>query len=101
MLEKGASHLKAEDFLSPNKALHTIEEVLSGARDILAEWFNENRAARNQLRDLFAKEAVLSSRVIEKNREAGQKFKDYFDRDENVRTLPGHRLLAMLRGEQE
>ncbi|PID72727.1 MAG: RNA-binding transcriptional accessory protein [Desulfobulbus propionicus] len=101
LLEKGASHLKAEDFLSPNKALHTIEEVLSGARDILAEWFNENRAARNQLRDLFAKEAVLSSRVIEKNREAGQKFKDYFDRDENVRTLPGHRLLAMLRGEQE
>jgi len=101
LLEKGSAHRQVEDFINPDQGLPTSEEVLSGARDIMAEWFNESRPARNQLRRLFAKEAVVSSRVIEKNREAGQKFKDYFDRDEQVRTLPGHRLLAMLRGEQE
>lgn len=92
---------KPEVYLAPDKELHTVEDVMAGARDILAEWISEDGRTRSRLRKLFAAQAVITSRAIEKNREAGQKFQDYFDREEPAARAPGHRLLAMFRGEQE
>lgn len=91
-----------------NRALHflndtvpDVEEALAGARDIIAEWVNENQHARNIVRNLFAREAVISSHVVKGKEEEGIKFRDYFDSNEPLRRCPSHRLLAMRRGEKE
>lgn len=78
-----------------------VEEALAGARDIIAEWINENEKARNSLRIIFEREAVISSRVIKGKEEEGAKYKDYFEMDELLRKCSSHRLLAMRRGEAE
>ncbi len=84
-----------------NDAVADVEEALAGARDIIAEWINENQNARNIVRNLFARDAVISSRVVKGKEEVGIKFRDYFDSSEPVRRCPSHRLLAMRRGEKE
>ncbi|MDR9502549.1 MAG: Tex family protein [Desulfurivibrionaceae bacterium] len=93
--------LQPEQFINPAKGVTSVEEALAGARDIMAEWINEAPAARAGLRQLFAARAVIVSRVVKKNQEAGSKFRDYFDWQEPAAKAPGHRLLAMLRGENE
>ena len=59
-----------------------IEEALSGARDIIAEWVNENSIARQALRAIFAREAIISSKVIKGKEEEGDKYRDYFKMEE-------------------
>ncbi|MDR3704496.1 MAG: Tex family protein [Paludibacteraceae bacterium] len=83
------------------KEVPNIEEVLKGARDIMAEWINESEAARNSIRNIFARNAVIASRVIKGKEEEGQKYKDYFKMDELLHKCSSHRLLAMRRGEAE
>ncbi len=78
-----------------------IEEALSGARDIIAEWVNENSIARQALRAIFAREAIISSKVIKGKEEEGDKYRDYFKMEEPLRRIASHRLLAMRRGEAE
>lgn len=78
-----------------------VDEALAGARDIIAEWINENEKARNSLRIIFEREAIISSRVIKGKEEEGAKYKDYFETDELLRKCSSHRLLAMRRGEAE
>ena len=79
----------------------TEEEALSGARDIVAEMINEAPPVRNAMRRLFTREALLSSSVKRGKKEAGEKFKDYFEWAEPVQKAPSHRVLAMLRGVNE
>lgn len=81
----------------------TEEDALQGARDIIAEWINENIYIRKNLRRLFQRKAIISSKVMKtkKDEEAAQKFVQYFDREENLSRIPSHRLLAMLRAETE
>ncbi|AYO57091.1 RNA-binding transcriptional accessory protein [Chryseobacterium sp. 6424] len=81
----------------------TEEDVLQGARDIIAEWINENIYIRKNLRRLFQRKAVISSKVMKtkKDEEAAQKFVQYFNWEENLSRIPSHRLLAMLRAETE
>jgi hypothetical protein len=67
----------------------------------MAEWISEDAPTRARLRRLFAEKAVIHSTVVKKNEEAGAKFRDYFDWREEARKAPGHRLLAMFRGEDE
>ena len=93
--------LRPEKFIAPEKGVATADEALAGGRDIIAEWLNEDPAARAGLRQLFGTKAVIVSRVVKKNQEAGSKFRDYFDWQEPAPKVPGHRLLAMLRGENE
>ncbi|NTV13018.1 MAG: RNA-binding transcriptional accessory protein [Desulfobulbaceae bacterium] len=93
--------VEPEKFLNPELAVTTVEEALAGARDIIAEWLNEDPAARADLRSLFAGKAQINSKVVKKNQEAGSKFRDYFDWREPAAKAPSHRLLAMLRGENE
>lgn len=89
----------AERFL--NDRVPNIKEALAGARDIMAEWINENGYARNVVRRQFACEAVIASRVVKGKEADGDKFRDYFDCSEPLRRISSHRLLAMRRGESE
>jgi protein Tex len=91
--------LKAEGFL--NDDVKSVEEALSGASDIIAEWINEDEKARRQLRYLFEKEAVISSKVVKGKEAEGIKYSDYYDWTEPLKKCPSHRLLAMRRGEEE
>ena len=91
--------LKAEGFL--NDRVITVEEAISGACDIIAEWISENENARRQLRYLFEKEAVIFSRAIKGKESEGIKYSDYFEWSEQLKKCPSHRLLAMRRGEEE
>ncbi|WP_298117721.1 Tex family protein [Flavobacterium sp.] len=94
------------DFLSTqyiNKNVPNEEEALQGARDIVAEWINENITVRQSLRRLYNRKAVIETKVVKKKaeEEEAQKFKQYFDWSEPLSKAPSHRLLAMLRAENE
>ncbi len=93
--------LNPEKYIDPEKGVASADEALAGARDIIAEWLNEDPAARSALRQLFTGKGVIISRVVKKNQEAGSKFRDYFEWQEPAAKAPSHRLLAMLRGENE
>jgi uncharacterized protein len=90
---------KAEAFL--NDQVATVQEAISGASDIIAEWINEDEKARRQLRILFDREAVIYSKVVKGKEAEGIKYSDYYDWSEPLRKCPSHRLLAMRRGEDE
>ena len=76
---------------------------MQGARDIIAEWINENIHVRQQLRRLFQRKATITTKVVKtkKDDEAAQKFSQYFDWSELLSKTPPHRLMAMLRAENE
>lgn len=90
---------KAEQFI--NNEVPTADDALQGARDIVAEWINENEKARNNIRRLFQYEAKIQSKIIKGKELEGIKFKDYFEWEEPLKRCPSHRLLAMRRGENE
>ena len=103
MMDQGSGDpfIKAADFLNSELGVETVEDALQGARDIIAEWVNENQEARAAVRTLFQREAVISSKVIKGKEAEGVKFKDYFEWSEPISKTPSHRLLAMRRGEKE
>jgi len=86
-----------------NDKVANEDEALQGARDIIAEWINENSFIRKNLRRLFQRKAIVSTKVVKskKEDEAAQKFNQYFDWAEPLSKAPSHRLLAMLRAEAE
>jgi uncharacterized protein len=90
-----------QDFVSGEKGVLSADDALAGARDIIAEWISEDAPLRARLRILFAEKAVITSVVVKKNQESGVKFRDYFDWQAPAAKTPGHRLLAMFRGENE
>lgn len=92
---------EAEKYLSEENEVKSIEEALQGARDIIAEWVNENAQVREKMRKLFLEEGVFTSRVIPGKEAEAIKYKDYFDWSEPIKTAPSHRVLAMRRGEKE
>jgi len=92
---------EAAAFVDAEKGVETAEEALAGARDIIAEWVNENQEARAKMRGLFAAKGVLRSKVIADKQAEGAKFRDYFAWEEPVAAAPSHRVLAMRRGENE
>jgi uncharacterized protein len=89
----------AERFLTDD--VPSVEDALAGARDIIAEWVNENTTVRNIVRSLFERGAVISSRVVKGKEAEGDKYRDYFEVSEPLRRISSHRLLAMRRGEAE
>ncbi|NOR74080.1 MAG: RNA-binding transcriptional accessory protein, partial [Draconibacterium sp.] len=84
-----------------NESVKSTDEALAGARDIIAEWINENQKARNIVRRSFETGAIISSKIIKGKEEAAVKYQDYFDWSEPLKKCPSHRLLAMRRGENE
>ena len=91
----------ASKYLNAN--VKNEDEALQGARDIIAEWINENIFIRKNLRRLFQRKAEITTKVVKtkKDDEAAQKFSQYFDWVEPISKAPSHRLLAMLRAEAE
>ncbi|MCB0632901.1 MAG: Tex family protein [Saprospiraceae bacterium] len=84
-----------------NDEVASVEEALQGARDIIAEWVNEDEHARNKVRRAFERDAVITCKVARGKEEEGAKYRDYFDYQEPLRKCPSHRMLALRRGESE
>ena len=74
---------------------------MAGARDIIAEWINENEKAMGIVRREFDRAALITSKVIKGKEEEAAKYHDYFDWNESLKKCPSHRLMAMRRGENE
>ncbi|MDR1715489.1 MAG: RNA-binding transcriptional accessory protein [Prevotella sp.] len=77
------------------------KEAIAGACDIIAEWINEDEYARNAIRNLFEREAVITAKVVKGKEEEGDKYRDYFDFSEKLSKASSHRILAIRRGESE
>lgn len=91
--DKAARFVKGE--------VESEEEALQGARDIIAEWINENEVARNRIRRLIEREAFVRAKGIKGKEKKGEKYTDYFDYRESLKQCPSHRMLAIRRGEAE
>jgi uncharacterized protein len=92
---------EAVAFVNMEKGVGSIEDALAGARDIIAEWVNEDTQARQIIRRLFYREGIIQSSVVKGKEGEGIKYSNYFDWQEPVARVPSHRVLAMLRGENE
>ena len=77
------------------------EDALKGARDIIAEQVSEDERSRNQIRNQFSRQAIITSKVVKGKEEEAAKYKDYFDFSEPLKRCTSHRLLAIRRGESE
>jgi protein Tex len=84
-----------------NDEVPSPSDALQGARDIIAEWVNENEDARNLMRRIYSRSALLTARLVKGKEQEGDKYKDYFNFSEPLSKSPSHRVLAVLRGEEE
>ena len=91
----------AARYINPDKGVASVEDALAGARDIIAERVSENAQARNRIRGLFRRSAMLSSKVVKNKEEEAGKYESWFDWKENAMRAPSHRILALFRGETE
>ena len=91
----------AARYINPDKGVASVEDALAGARDIIAERVSENAQARNRIRGLFRRSAMLSSKVVKNKEEEAGKYESWFDWKENAMRAPSHRILALFRGESE
>jgi len=84
-------------------AITNGDEALQGARDIIAEWVNENEFVRQKIRRMYQRKSLVSSKIIKAKAsdEKAQKYQQYFDWDEPLHKAPSHRLLALLRAQNE
>lgn len=78
-----------------------LDDALKGARDIIAEQVNEDERARNMMRNQFARQAVITAKVVKGKEEEAAKYRDYFDFSEPLKRCTSHRLLAIRRAEAE
>ncbi len=78
--------------------MESVEAALAGAKDIIAEWVNEDQTARTRIRELFQTQGLFRTKVIAGKEVEGCKFEDYFEWEEPVAKAPSHRILAMRRG---
>ncbi|HBX61765.1 Tex family protein [Empedobacter sp.] len=86
-----------------NEDVTSIEEAFAGVQDIIAEWINENEYVRHRLRDIFRKSAFIESKLVKSkiDDEDSTKYSNYFEYEEPLKKIASHRLLAILRGENE
>ncbi len=92
-------HTEAAAYVDADKGVADVKAALDGARDILSEQFGETAELLGKLRDYLHDRGVVSSAVVEgKENEEGEKFRDYYDYAETLKTVPSHRALALFRG---
>lgn len=103
ILENHPSDLRAaaEPFLNVMKDVFTVDDALEGAQDIIAEWISEMPEIRDALRNYYHQHAMITSRVVRGKEEEGKKYEQYFRHSEMLKNCPGHRMLAIRRGEKE
>ncbi|MSN90135.1 Tex family protein [Riemerella anatipestifer] len=104
IMAQNANHLEytAQKYISDK--ISTAQEALDGVCDIIAEWINENLFIRKRLRQVFQRQAKITSKITKKakeNEDEAQKYQQYFDWSEVLLKAPSHRLLALLRAENE
>jgi protein Tex len=99
--QPGDPSLAAFAYVDPSKGVASVEDALAGARDIIAEWVNEDAAARQTIRSLFYQQGAIQASVVKGKEAEGIKYSNYYDWQEPVSRVAGYRLLAMLRGEKE
>ncbi|OZA58093.1 MAG: RNA-binding transcriptional accessory protein [Sphingobacteriales bacterium 39-40-5] len=92
---------EASKYINEESGVLNIDDALSGARDILAEFMAEQPELRSRMRELFIQTGTFHSKLIKGKETEGQKYKDYFDWSEPVKTAPSHRVLALRRAEKE
>ncbi len=92
---------EAASFADPEKGVTSHDEALAGARDIIAEWVNEDHTTRAAIRNLYAQKALFATTVFAGKETEGAKYRDYFSWEEPVAKVPSHRILAVFRGEKE
>ena len=95
----GDPEFMAEKFVKGE--VEDIQSAISGAKDIMAEWMNENLQIRSRLRQLFQRKSVLVSKLVKGKEEEAAKYRDYFDFSEPLTRCASHRLLALIRAERE
>ncbi len=88
-------------FIDPEKGVETEEDAWAGAKDIIAEWINEDMRVRTVLRGLYERRAQIQAKVVKKKEAEAAKFRDYFDWQEPLDKAPAHRIHAILRGQNE
>ena len=101
LAQKADPAAEAAAFVSEENGVASVEEALAGARDIIAEIVSEDQQARADMRELFTHNSSISAIVAKGKEEEGAKYKDYFDWSESAANAPSHRILAMMRGENE
>lgn len=89
----------AQRFVKGN--ISTVDEALEGARHIMSEWVSERRRAREAVRRLFRRKAVITAKIVKGKETEAEKYRDYFDYSEPLQRIPSHRLLAVRRAESE
>jgi uncharacterized protein len=92
---------EAPKYVDAEKEVADVDAALAGARDIIAEWVNDDAEARAEIREVYEKEGILTSEVVPGKETEGAKFKDYFEWSEPIKSAPSHRVLAIRRGSQE
>lgn len=90
---------RAQGFVSAD--VPSPDDAIAGACDIIAERVSEDEGARNAMRRQFARHGVLVSRVVKGKEADGIKYADYYEWEENIARISSHRLLAIMRGEEE
>lgn len=99
--QKGGSiEEKATEFISEEKGVNSIEEAISGAKDIIAEKISDNASLRKVLREMLVKKGHIKAKLDDK-KEGHETYEMYADFDADVSKTPSHRILAMNRGENE
>jgi len=110
IMSQNASDIESIAYKYIKGEVNTIEDALEGARHIIAEWINERSDIRNNIRHQLERFAMISTKVVKakgdtsttlSTNEKAQKFRDYFDWNESLSRIPSHRLLAILRAENE
>ena len=91
--ERAAGYVKGD--------VKNVEDALKGARDIIAEHVSEDERARNSVRNAFARQGILTAKVVKGKEEEATKYRDYFDCSESLKRCSSHRLLAIRRAEAE
>ncbi|MGE6257939.1 Tex family protein [Heyndrickxia sporothermodurans] len=92
---------EAKKYLSAEKEIHTIEEALAGAKDIIAEWVSDDAANRDWIRKETFKTGIISSSLKKEENDPKKVFEMYYEYEEPVRKIVPHRVLALNRGEKE
>lgn len=91
----------AQKYVNAKKDVPGVNEALQGARDIIAEWVNENAGARKRVRKIFHKKSQIKTKIVKGKEKEAAKFRDYFDWEESLSRAPSHRILAMFRAMNE
>lgn len=89
---------ESKKFINPEKGVNSEDEAIEGAKFIIAEIVSENPDLRGKIREIFKTQSIIKAKLVKTKENEAQKFKDYFDYQEEIRKSPGHRILAVLRG---